>query len=193
MKIVRFRLKPEAETFYGVLDGPSIKRLSAEPYDGLHFTGDEYAADSVIFDAPCEPSKIVAVGKNYRAHADEMGEGFPPEPLLFLKPSTSVIACGEAVIYPEISHRLDYEGELAVVIGIDGVAGYAAVDAVAPHDHLRQVVAVGQAAGIGDLVGRVAVAVGVLEAARPDLIEHHVLIPAVTSHIVLPLSVFSLL
>lgn len=117
MKIVRFRLKPEAETFYGVLDGLSIKRLSAEPYDGLHFTGDEYAADSVIFDAPCEPSKIVAVGKNYRAHADEMGEGFPPEPLLFLKPSTSVIACGEAVIYPEISHRLDYEGELAVVIG----------------------------------------------------------------------------
>ena len=96
MKIVRFRLKPETETFYGVLDGLSIKRLSAEPYDGLHFTGDEYAADSVIFDAPCEPSKIVAVGKNYRAHADEMGEGFPPEPLLFLKPSTSVIACGEA-------------------------------------------------------------------------------------------------
>ena len=91
MKIVRFRLKPEAETFYGVLDGLSIKRLSAEPYDGLHFTGDEYAADSVIFDAPCEPSKIVAVGKNYRAHADEMGEGFPPEPLLFLKPSTVVI------------------------------------------------------------------------------------------------------
>lgn len=101
MKIVRFRLKPEAETFYGVLDGLSIKRLSAEPYDGLHFTGDEYAADSVIFDAPCEPSKIVAVGKNYRAHADEMGEGFPPEPLLFLKPSTSVIACGEAVITPK--------------------------------------------------------------------------------------------
>ena len=61
MKIVRFRLKPETETFYGVLDGLSIKRLSAEPYDGLHFTGDEYAADSVIFDAPCEPSKIVAV------------------------------------------------------------------------------------------------------------------------------------
>lgn len=101
MKIVRFRLNPEAETFYGVLDGLSIKRLSAEPYDGLHFTGDEYAADSVIFDAPCEPSKIVAVGKNYRAHADEMGEGFPPEPLLFLKPSTSVIACGEAVITPK--------------------------------------------------------------------------------------------
>lgn len=74
MKIVRFRLKPEAETFYGVLDGLSIKRLSAEPYDGLHFTGDEYTADSVIFDAPCEPSKIVAVGKNYRAHADEMGD-----------------------------------------------------------------------------------------------------------------------
>ena len=116
MKIVRFRLKPEAETFYGVLDGLSIKRLSAEPYDGLHFTGDEYAADSVIFDAPCEPSKIVAVGKNYRAHADEMGEGFPPEPLLFLKPSTSVIACGEAVIYPEISHRLDYEGKTRGVI-----------------------------------------------------------------------------
>ena len=51
MKIVRFRLKPETETFYGVLDGLSIKRLSAEPYDGLHFTGDEYAYAAAYYDA----------------------------------------------------------------------------------------------------------------------------------------------
>lgn len=117
MKIVRVHAKSENETFYGVLEGQTVKRLSGTPFDGLRFTTEEYAADGVVLEAPCEPTKIVAVGKNYRAHADEMGEGFPAEPLLFLKPSTSVIACGENIIYPEISHRLDYEGELAVVIG----------------------------------------------------------------------------
>lgn len=77
MKIVRFRLKPEAETFYGVLDGLSIKRLSAEPYDGCILPGMNMLPTALFSMHQCEPSKIVAVGKNYRAHADEMGEGFP--------------------------------------------------------------------------------------------------------------------
>lgn len=67
---------------------------------------------------PTSPSKIVAVGVNYRDHAEEMGHALPAEPLLFIKPSTSIIANGEAVAYPAVmTERVDYEAELAVVIG----------------------------------------------------------------------------
>lgn len=67
--------------------------------------------------APSEPSKIVAVGRNYRAHAAELGNEVPPEPLLFLKPPSAIAADQEAIVYPPQSQRVDYEGELAVVIG----------------------------------------------------------------------------
>lgn len=115
MKFIRAEY--DGEDFYAVLDGNKVRRLSAPPYDGVLEDGRIYRADEMKF-LPCaEPTKIVAVGKNYRAHADEMGEGQPEEPLLFLKPSTSVVGCGDDVVYPAISHRLDYEGELGVVIG----------------------------------------------------------------------------
>jgi 2-keto-4-pentenoate hydratase/2-oxohepta-3-ene-1,7-dioic acid hydratase in catechol pathway len=65
---------------------------------------------------PVRPSKIVAVGRNYKDHAAELGNPLPPEPLLFLKPSTAVIGPHEGILYPEMSRRVDYEGELAVVI-----------------------------------------------------------------------------
>lgn len=68
--------------------------------------------------APAEPSKIVAIGLNYRAHAAEFGKPIPEEPMLFLKPSTAVIGPGDDIIYPShMSRRVDYEAELAVVIG----------------------------------------------------------------------------
>ncbi len=67
--------------------------------------------------APCAPSKIIAVGKNYAKHAAEMGGELPAEPLLFMKPSTAVISTAAPILYPPQSHRVDYEGELAVVIG----------------------------------------------------------------------------
>ena len=67
---------------------------------------------------PSLPSKIVAIGLNYRAHAAEFGKPLPSEPMLFLKPSTAVIGPGENIVYPShMSRRVDYEGELAVVIG----------------------------------------------------------------------------
>ena len=115
MKIVR--ANANGEDFYGILEGDSVKRLAKAPYDGIELTGEVYPVESVKLLPPAEPTKIVAVGKNYRAHADEMGEGRPEEPLLFLKPSTSIVGNGDDVVYPEISHRLDYEGELGVVIG----------------------------------------------------------------------------
>lgn len=66
---------------------------------------------------PCVPSKIVAVGKNYAAHAAEMGGDVPAEPLIFLKPPSTLVADGEPIRYPKQSQRVDYEGELALVIG----------------------------------------------------------------------------
>jgi 2-keto-4-pentenoate hydratase/2-oxohepta-3-ene-1,7-dioic acid hydratase in catechol pathway len=66
---------------------------------------------------PCIPSKIVCVGRNYAEHAKELGNEVPAEPTIFLKPPSSLIASGDVIIYPRLSQRLDYEGELGVVIG----------------------------------------------------------------------------
>jgi 2-keto-4-pentenoate hydratase/2-oxohepta-3-ene-1,7-dioic acid hydratase in catechol pathway len=72
---------------------------------------------SVTLLAPVVPSKIVCIGRNYREHAAELGNEVPKEPLLFLKAPSSVIAPGEAIVAPALSERVDFEGELAVVIG----------------------------------------------------------------------------
>jgi len=66
---------------------------------------------------PCAPTKIVCVGRNYAEHAKELGNEPPSEPLIFLKPPSSLIASGDAIIYPKLSERVDFEGELGVVIG----------------------------------------------------------------------------
>ena len=66
---------------------------------------------------PCSPSKIVCVGRNYPEHARELGNEPPKEPLIFLKPPSSLNASGDAIVYPAISERLDFEGELGVIIG----------------------------------------------------------------------------
>ncbi len=66
---------------------------------------------------PCSPTKIVCVGRNYSEHAKELGNAVPTEPLIFLKPTTSLIAHGDAIVYPTLSQRVDFEGELGIVIG----------------------------------------------------------------------------
>ncbi len=66
---------------------------------------------------PCTPTKIVCVGLNYADHAKELNQKIPDEPVLFIKPSSSLLASGENIIYPKQSKRVDYEAELAVVIG----------------------------------------------------------------------------
>jgi 2-keto-4-pentenoate hydratase/2-oxohepta-3-ene-1,7-dioic acid hydratase in catechol pathway len=78
--------------------------------------GDPFPIGEVRILAPVLPSKIVAVGRNYKDHAAEMGNPLPVEPLLFLKPSTAVVGPRAAIVYPPASSRVDYEGELAVVI-----------------------------------------------------------------------------
>lgn len=73
-------------------------------------------AEAHLF-APVEPSKIVCIGRNYRDHASELGHEVPPEPLIFLKPPSAILAPGQIILRPRISERVDYEGELGVVIG----------------------------------------------------------------------------
>ena len=66
---------------------------------------------------PCEPTKIVALGRNYSSHAQEVGTSAPEEPIIFLKPPSSLLAHGARIVLPRLAQRVDYEGELAVVIG----------------------------------------------------------------------------
>jgi 2-keto-4-pentenoate hydratase/2-oxohepta-3-ene-1,7-dioic acid hydratase in catechol pathway len=80
-------------------------------------SGEVLALDEVELLAPCQPSKIVCVGLNYMSHANEFKMPIPEEPILFIKPPSAVLAPGGEIIYPPSSNQVDYEGELAVVIG----------------------------------------------------------------------------
>lgn len=103
---------------YGLLrPDRSVQVLDAPPWLQGQPTEVELLPGSYDLLAPCAPSKVVAVGKNYAAHAAEMGTETPPEPLLFIKPSTAVTAVGAPIYYPPQSGQVDYEGELAIVIG----------------------------------------------------------------------------
>ena len=108
----------QGQIFYGLLQlNRSVAVFDAPPWQGGQLTKLELESDSYQLLAPCFPSKIIAVGKNYPAHAAEMGTPVPKEPLLFLKPPTTIIADGETIFYPPQSERVDYEGELALIIG----------------------------------------------------------------------------
>ncbi|MDL2270462.1 fumarylacetoacetate hydrolase family protein, partial [Methanobrevibacter sp. OttesenSCG-928-I08] len=78
---------------------------------------DSYELNDIKIDIPCEPSKIVCVGLNYKDHADELNMPIPDEPKIFIKPSTTALACNENIIYPKTSNEVDFEGELGLVIG----------------------------------------------------------------------------
>jgi len=114
MKIVRFAIDNKVR--YGILDGESIQGIEDKPYRYLKPTDSYYQLSEVKLLSPCLPSKIVALGLNYRAHAEEAKMPLPNAPLIFLKPSTAVIGPEENITYPSTSHRVDYEGELGVVI-----------------------------------------------------------------------------
>lgn len=103
---------------YGLLHPDRrVQVLDAPPWLQGQPTEAELLPTQYTILAPCAPSKIVAVGKNYADHAAEMGTPPPSEPLLFLKPSTAVIAAGGTIYYPPQSQQVDYEGELALIIG----------------------------------------------------------------------------
>lgn len=104
------------EEFWAALEGSKAVRMDKAPYLGGKMIDQVFDLSEIKLLAPCEPSKIVALGKNYHAHALEMGEGIPDAPVLFLMPPTCVNRHEGEVPYPEITKRLDYEGELAFVI-----------------------------------------------------------------------------
>ncbi|MFP5224527.1 MAG: fumarylacetoacetate hydrolase family protein [Actinomycetota bacterium] len=104
------------EIGYAVLTQDRADLLAGPPIGELRYTGEAVPLEKVRLLAPVLPSKIVCVGKNYAAHAAEMGGEVPTEPLLFLKPSTSIVGPGDAIRYPGGVQRLDHEAELAVVV-----------------------------------------------------------------------------
>lgn len=108
----------EGKVYYGLLQlSLNVQVLDAPPWLQGQATDLILEPDNYQILAPCAPSKIVAVGKNYADHAAEMGTSVPSEPLIFLKPTTSIIASNTEIRYPLQSQRVDYEGELALVIG----------------------------------------------------------------------------
>lgn len=123
MRIVRF--KRRSSTPYGVLEGTTVSEVSGDIFspgeksDPYTFTGRKFSLGEVKLLAPCRPTKIVAVGLNYRSHAQEVGMQLTDDPLLFLKPSTAVIGPDEHIVFPAMSRRIDYEAELGVVIATE--------------------------------------------------------------------------
>jgi 2-keto-4-pentenoate hydratase/2-oxohepta-3-ene-1,7-dioic acid hydratase in catechol pathway len=108
---------------WGILATDAVYPVNMSPYEGLArgerltISGSPIAMDQIRLVAPITPSKVVCVGRNYAEHAAEFGNEAPPEPLIFLKPPTTIVGPGAPVIYPTLSERVDHEGELAVVIG----------------------------------------------------------------------------
>ncbi|RFA08497.1 2-hydroxyhepta-2,4-diene-1,7-dioate isomerase [Subtercola boreus] len=117
MKIARFSSGEDPQ--YGIIDGDEIVVLQGDPmFQGFVTTEERVGLASVKLLAPVIPrSKVVAVGKNYADHAAEMGGVVPERPLLFLKPNTSVIGTGDAIVLPPDSRQVEHEAELAIVIG----------------------------------------------------------------------------
>lgn len=148
MRIVRFA---HGETIrFGIVDETELVVLEGDPlFAGFETTGERVPLGEVSLLAPVIPrSKIVAIGRNYREHAAEFGNEAPEEPLMFLKPNTSVIGPGDAIVRPPQSERTDFEGELAVVIGrvaknvsvddaLDHVFGYTIANDVTARDLQR--------------------------------------------------------
>lgn len=147
MKIVRAR--KDADIFYAAKENGILKRLAEAPFEGYHFTGEEMVLSDVKLLAPCEPTKIVAVGLNYAKHATELNDKLIGNPVLFIKPTTTLIAHEDLIEYPPISNRVDYEAELAVVIGQecknvtpleakDYIFGFTALNDVTARDIQKQ-------------------------------------------------------
>jgi len=114
MKIFRFKLKDKA--FYGVLREEKLYPVNGSIFGEFEVENKGIPISSISLLPPVEPSKIVAVGVNYKEHGREMKRRLPEEPLIFLKPPSAVIGPNDMIIYPKMATRVDYEGELAVVI-----------------------------------------------------------------------------
>ncbi|MDS0221152.1 fumarylacetoacetate hydrolase family protein [Haloarcula sp. S1AR25-5A] len=147
MKRVRFR--DTAGNVRGgrwtVEDGEPVVTAAAGPYGRIAFGDESYDPDEVDILPPCEPTKVVCIGRNYADHAEEMDSDLPDRPMLFLKAPNAVASHGKHLTLPSGKERIDYEAELGVVIGeqcknvsesgaMDVVAGYTCVNDISNRD-----------------------------------------------------------
>lgn len=117
-KFIRYLFGDKAH--WGRLEGESVVELSAPPWSDFLKEGRRFLLDADLkLLPPCDPTKILCVGKNYSAHIRELhpDEDLPKEPLIFMKPPSTLLPPGGTILMPAQSERVDYEGELAVVIG----------------------------------------------------------------------------
>jgi 2-keto-4-pentenoate hydratase/2-oxohepta-3-ene-1,7-dioic acid hydratase in catechol pathway len=146
VRIARF--SHDGDVSFGVIEGETVAQITAHPFGPIEFTGGRVPLSAVKLLAPVLPSKVVAIGRNYREHASEMGGEVPDKPLIFLKPSTAVIAAGDEIASPPSAERVDFEGELAVVISrlcrdvpeeraMDVVLGYTCGNDVTARDQQK--------------------------------------------------------
>lgn len=146
MKLVRFLVQDRPT--YGVLNNDEVTELEGDFSSPKRLKARHALADITLL-APCAPTKVVAAGLNYRDHAQELGLAVPEEPILFLKPPTTVIGPGEAIIYPQMSAQVDFEAELAIVIkdqtrdiapeeARDHILGYTCANDVTARDLQRK-------------------------------------------------------
>ena len=115
MRIVRF--VDGGRPAYGLVEDAMVYRLEGSPFDAFTRGAPLGALEQVELLAPCQPTKIVAIGRNYAEHAQEHQAEVPAEPLIFLKPPSAVIAHGQTIILPPQSNQVEHEAELAVVVG----------------------------------------------------------------------------
>lgn len=116
MRIVRFQ--KEGGVFYGVLEGEEIRVIEGDVFDEFVIGEKIVSRGEVKLLAPVAPPNIIAIGLNYKKHADESGQSYPDKPLIFLKATSSVIGPEDTIVLPEMApDEVDYEAELVIVIG----------------------------------------------------------------------------
>ena len=122
MKFCRFvptgsSAQPPPSAFYGVHEGDHIRDISGPPWSSWSHGSRTWPVADVRLLAPVDPGKIVCVGRNYAAHAAELGNEVPKLPLIFLKPPSAIIGLGESIVLTPQSQRVEHEGELALIVG----------------------------------------------------------------------------
>src|SRR5277367_4812395 len=122
MKICRFipsgsSIQLPASALYGVIEGDHIREISGPPWSSWSHGARTWAVADIRLLAPVVPGKIICVGRNYAAHAAELGNEMPKEPLIFLKPPSSIVGPGEGIVLTKYSKQVEHESELGVVIG----------------------------------------------------------------------------
>jgi 2-keto-4-pentenoate hydratase/2-oxohepta-3-ene-1,7-dioic acid hydratase in catechol pathway len=115
MRIARFR--HAGNVAFGLVEGENLKVLVGDPYSGIELSGQTVSVSDVELLAPTVPSKIICIGMNYSAHAAEISQDVPEEPLMFFKPSSSVTGPGAPIVLPWQSDQVELECELTIVVG----------------------------------------------------------------------------